>query len=210
MYRPAHFDEGRPEVLLSVMRASPLACLVVSTDGGLEANHLPLVVREGEGGWCLAGHVAKSNPVWKAAVLGEGVAIFSGPQAYVTPSAYASKKVDGKVVPTWNYVAVHAYGRVRWVHDDEWLARLLEELTRERELGRAEPWHVSDAPAEFTAGLRRAIVGVEISVARLEGKLKLGQNRARADRESVIADFRQRGDEASLAMAEAMAATLER
>jgi transcriptional regulator len=112
-------------------------------------------------------------------------------------------------VPTWNYVSVHAHGPLRWVHDDEWLAELLQQLTDEHEAGRPEPWRVSDAPAAFTASLRQAIVGLEISVTRLEGKLKLGQNRSRADREGVIAELRQRGDAASAAVADAMQAALD-
>jgi transcriptional regulator len=209
MYRPAHFKEERPEVLSALMRAAPFAHLVLATERGLEANGLPLRLRQHEGGLTLAGHVARSNPVWQLEVRGEALAIFSGPQGYVSPSAYASKQQDGKAVPTWNYVMVHAYGTLRWVHDDAWLAQLLEELTDEHEAGRAEPWRVSDAPAAFTAGMRKAIVGLELTVTRLEGKLKLGQNRSRADREGVIADLRARGDEASAALAEAMQVVLE-
>lgn len=209
MYRPAHFDEGRQEVLRALMRAAPFAHLVMATERGLEANGLPLLVREHEGGLTLVGHVARSNPVWQIATNGEVLAIFNGPEGYVTPSAYPSKKEHGKVAPTWNYVIVHAYGTLRWVHDDAWLAQLLEELTDEHEAGRAERWRVSDAPAAFTAGLRKAIVGLELSVTRLEGKLKLSQNRTRADRQGVIAELRAQGDEASLALAQAMQAALE-
>jgi transcriptional regulator len=209
MYRPAFFSEQRAGVLSALMRAAPFAHLVLVTEGGLEANGLPLLVREQEGGLVLAGHVARSNPVWQMDVRGEALAIFSGPQGYVSPSAYASKKQHGKVVPTWNYVMVHAYGALRWVHDDDWLAQLLEALTDEHEAGRPEPWRVSDAPAAFTAGLRQAIVGLELRVTRLEGKLKLGQNRTRADREGVIAELRARGDDASAALAEAMQAALD-
>lgn len=209
MYRPAQFREERTEVLSALMRAAPFAHLVLATERGLEANGLPLHLREQEGALVLAGHVASSNPVWQMEVRGEALAIFSGPQGYVTPSAYPSKKRHGKVVPTWNYVMVHAYGTLSWVHDDAWLAQLLSALTDEHEAGRAEPWRVGDAPAAFTAGLRQAIVGLELRVTRLEGKLKLGQNRTRADRDGVIADLRARGDEASLALAEAMQAVLE-
>ena len=208
MYRPALFKEDRPLVLCSLMRVAPLATLVVATDAGLEANPVPLLVRELDDGLVLVGHVARTNPVWKLPVR-EALAIFSGPEGYISPSAYASKREHGEVVPTWNYVTVHAHGSLRWIEDDAWLAGLLEELTHEHEQARAEPWRVSDAPDAFITGLRRAIVGLELRVTRLEGKLKLGQNRNRADRESVIAELRQRGDEASRALAEAMAATLD-
>jgi transcriptional regulator len=209
MYLPVHFKEERPLILEALMRAAPLASIVVATEGGLEANLVPLHQRYTEQGLQLVGHVAKANPVWTLPVRGEALAIFSGPEAYVSPSAFASKREHGKVVPTWNYVAVHAHGPIRWIDDEAWIAQLLEELTNEHEAGRAEPWRVSDAPAAFTSGLLRAIVGFEIRVTRLEGKLKLSQNRSRADRESVIAELRQRGDEASAALAEAMQAALD-
>jgi transcriptional regulator len=209
MYLPAQFEESRPGVLHGLMRLSPLATLVIASGAGLEANPLPLLLREAGDGLTLVGHVARSNPVWKLTPRGEVLAVFGGPQGYISPSAYASKRLDGKVVPTWNYVAVHAHGSLRWVEDDAWLAALLEQLTNEHESGRAEPWRVSDAPPDFTASLRRAVVGLEIRVSRIEGKLKLGQNRTRADRESVVAALRASGDESSLALAEAMQAALE-
>jgi transcriptional regulator len=209
VYRPAHFKEERPGVLYDLMRRAPLATLVLATDEGLEANPLPLLLRESEAGVVLAGHVARTNPVWKQPARGEALALFSGPEGYVSPSAYPSKKTDGEVVPTWNYVAVHAHGTLRWIEDDAWLWQLLQDLTDEHERGRAEPWRASDAPPKFTAGLRRAIVGFELRVTRLEGKLKLGQNRTRADREGVIAELSERGDEASRALAAAMQAALD-
>jgi transcriptional regulator len=214
MYVPAHFREERTDVLLALMRAAPLCSLVIATEQGLEANLLPLQLREavpgaGETGLVLVGHVARANPIWKKAARGEALAIFSGPQAYISPSGFASKQEHGKVVPTWNYVAVHAHGPIRWIEDDAWLAAFLEALTNEHEAGRAEPWRVSDAPPDFTAATRRGVVGLEMPVTRLEGKRKLSQNRSLADRQSVIAELRQRGDEASNALAEAMQAALD-
>jgi transcriptional regulator len=209
MYVPASFKEERPEVLHAWMRRSPLATVVVATDSGLEANPVPLLLREGSAGMTLVGHVARSNPVWKTAPRGEALALFAGPQAYISPSSYASKREHGEVVPTWNYVAVHAHGPLRWVQDESWLGELVAQLTNEHEASRAEPWRVSDAPPAFTAGLLRAIVGLEIQVTRLTGKLKLGQNRTRPDRESAIAALLQRGDEASRALAEAMQVALD-
>lgn len=209
MYRPAHFKEDRREILGGLMRAAPFAQVVLATERGLEANGLPLLLREREDGWILAGHVARSNPVWQLECRGEALAIFSGPQGYITPSAYASKQVDGKVVPTWNYVTVHAYGILRWIHDDAWLEQLLHDLTSEHEAGRPHPWRVTDAPAAFTASLRKGVVGLELPITRLEGKLKLGQNRPLADRKSTIAHLRSTGDEASTALAEAMEALLD-
>jgi transcriptional regulator len=209
MYLPVQFTETRPLVLETLMRAAPLASVVIASDERLEANHVPVHVRKTDEGLLLVGHVARANPVWKLPVRGEVLVIFSGPHAYVSPSAFPAKREHGKVVPTWNYVVVHAAGPIRWIEDEAWIAHLLEELTHEHEAGRADPWKPSDAPAAFIQGLLRAIVGFEIRVTRLEGKLKLSQNRSRADREGVIAELRARGEEASAALAEAMQAALD-
>jgi len=208
MYIPKTFEEKRPELLRAWMRAAPLASLVMTTDAGLEANLVPLLLRESDAGLTLVGHVARGNPLWKRQAHGEVLALFHGPQGYITPSAYASKREHGEVVPTWNYVVVQAHGQLRWVHDAAWLRQLVEQLTHEHEASRAEPWHVSDAPPAFTTELLGAIVGLELQVTRLAGKLKLGQNRTRADRESAIAELRT-GNEAARALAEAMQAALD-
>lgn len=197
-------------MLCALMRRAPLATLVIHTDEGLSANLVPLLLREQQSGLVLAGHVARANTMRALPIHGEVLVLFAGPEGYVSPSAYPSKKDGGEVVPTWNYMAVQARGRLRWIDDDAWLERLLEELTDEHESTRAEPWRVSDAPLAFTRELRQAIVGLEIEVTRLEGKLKLSQNRTRVDREGVIAELRERGDGASLALADAMQAVLER
>jgi transcriptional regulator len=208
MYVPAHFREQRAEVLHGVIRRAPLATLVIATSDGLEANHVPLLLRETPEGTVLIGHVARTNPVWKVEPSGDVLAIFNGAEGYISPSAYPSKAEHGKVVPTWNYIVVHARGALRWVEDDAWIEAMLHDLTTEHERARAEPWKVSDAPASFSAGLRRAVVGLTVRISRLEGKLKLSQNRSRADREGVIADLRARGDAASLALAAAVEAAL--
>jgi transcriptional regulator len=203
MYVPTAFNEQRAEVLHDLIRAAPFATLVVPTAQGLEANHIPLLLRL-EGGARLVGHVARANPVWKLEPTGEALAVFGGAQGYVSPSAYASKAEHGKVVPTWNYVVVHAHGRLRWIEEDAWLAALLEDLTGAHEAARPEPWQVSDAPADFVARTRQGVVGLELVITRLEGKLKLSQNRSLADREGVVALLERQGDAASLALARAM------
>jgi len=208
VYLPPHFIEARPEVLRALIGAAPLATLIVPTAQGLEVNHVPLSLRKGPTGDTLAGHVAKANPVWKHEPIGEALAIFSAAQGYVSPSGYPSKAEHGKVVPTWNYVVVHAHGSLRWIDDDGWLMALVEELTEAHEGSREVPWKVSDAPASFMSQVRRAIVGLELRITRLEGKFKLSQNRSRADREGVIAWLTEQGDAASLALAEAMRAAL--
>jgi transcriptional regulator len=208
MYLPPQFAPADSAALHALMRAAPLATLVVPTAAGLQANPLPLQLREDAQGWVLAGHVARANPVWQALPTGEALAIFSGAQGYVSPGWYASKAAHGKVVPTWNYATVHAHGSLRWIDDAGWLRSFLEGLTDAHEARQAHPWHVSDAPEDFTAQLLRAIVGLELRITRLEGKFKLSQNRPAADQQGVLAGLQRQGDAGSAALAEAMRAAL--
>lgn len=188
MYLPAHFREDDLGVQHALIRAHPLGWLVTLGSGGLTANAIPFVLDSsaGERG-TLRCHVARPNPVWKDFdVRHEALVIFSGLERYITPSWYATKRENGKVVPTWNYITVHAYGPLT-VHDDAgWLARNVADLTAMQESTRAEPWAVSDAPDAFIAAQLRGIVGLEIPITRLEGKWKVSQNRNEADRAGVI------------------------
>src|SRR5262249_8993419 len=135
--------------------------------------------------------VARANPVWRTlADARESAAIFRGPDAYVSPSWYPSKREHGKVVPTWNYAVVHAFGTARAIHDHGWLLALVERLTQRHETGRAEPWQVSDAPADYIARRLDAIVGIELPIRRLEGKWKVSQNQAAPDRLGIAAGLR--------------------
>jgi transcriptional regulator len=182
MYIPDQFRETRPEVLHEAVRAIGLATLVTQGAGGIEANHLPLLLEDG----VLRGHFARAKPVWKS--LGpdaQALAIFLGPHGYVSPGWYPSKAETGKAVPTWNYMTVHARGRIRLIEDPAWLRAHAGALSDVHETGRPAPWHLDDAPAGFIDGLLRAIVGFEITVTRLEGKWKLNQNRSGADIEGV-------------------------
>ena len=165
--------------MLDYMEAHPLAALVTSSSEGLIATHLPLLVDRTRGALgTLAGHVARANPQQRQAREGdEALVIFSGHDAYITPTFYPSKARDGKVVPTWNYVAVHAYGTLRFVSDPAALRRHLEALTSRHEASREQPWSVNDAPDDYIARQMGAIVGVEIEITRLEGKWKMSQNR---------------------------------
>jgi transcriptional regulator len=204
MYVPASNAERRPEVLFDYIEAHPLAALVTTSAAGMVATHLPLVLdrRRGPHG-TLAGHVARANPQASQARDGdEALVIFSGDDAYVSPSYYASKARDGKVVPTWNYVAVHAYGTLRFVTEPAALRAHLEILTRRHEEGRADPWSVSDAPEAYVERMLGAIVGVEIEIARLEGKWKMSQNRSAEDVDGVIAGLAGSADERERAVAE--------
>jgi transcriptional regulator len=188
MYLPRHFEQNDPDALQTLMREHPLATVVTHAgDGSLTANHVPLVYdpEAGEHG-TLRGHVARANPLWREAPSGSAVlAVFQGPQAYVSPSWYASKTETGKVVPTWNYAVVHAHGTLRVIDDAAWLRDFVNRLTDTHEAGRAAPWAVSDAPADYVEQMLKAIVGFEIAVTRLAGKWKVSQNRQAADRDGV-------------------------
>ncbi|APV48684.1 transcriptional regulator [Betaproteobacteria bacterium GR16-43] len=198
MYTPKHFDEPRIDVLHALIRERPLSTLVTLTARGLEANHIPLLLDAQPGPFgTLRGHVARGNPLWKDFNAGIDVlAVFTGPEAYITPSWYPGKKVDGKVVPTWNYAVAHAKGTLH-VHDDAaWLRAHLEQLVDFNEGRLPKPWKVGDAPEDFVAKMIGAIVGIEIPLRSLTGKWKMSQNRSDVDRNSVAAGLRvQGGDE---------------
>jgi transcriptional regulator len=204
MYVPRHFEETRVDVLHGLMRAEPFATLVTLGPDGLNANHLPLELDPEPAPFgMLRGHVSRANAVWRSASADvEPLAIFQGPQRYVTPSWYPTKAETGKVVPTWNYVVVHAYGPMRFIDDPAWLRAHIERLTAQHEAGRERPWEVGDAPVDYIAGLVRGIVGFEMRVARLVGKWKVSQNRGDADRAGVTTGLRADADPASAVMAD--------
>jgi transcriptional regulator len=197
MYIPKHFaaDDSVVQDLLTNHGAGNL---ITSTADGLLATLLPFVYDPsvGEHG-ALLGHVARNNPQWKTPVLGEALAIIAGPDAYISPSAYASKREHGRVVPTWNYVTAHVYGNLVVHEDPAWLDGLVRRLTGKHEAAFAEQWSVDDAPAEFVAGQLRAIVGVELVIRRVEAKAKLSQNRSEADIDGVVAALDARGEHES-------------
>jgi transcriptional regulator len=188
MYMPPHFKMDELGAIHAAMRASRLATLVTATADGLIATPLPLILdeREGEHG-TLYGHVARPNPQWKLPATGEAMAIFTGPDAYVTPSWYVTKAEHGKVVPTWNYVAVHAYGPAEFFEDADRLLDVVTRLTVLHESSREEAWQVSDAPADFIKAQLRGIVGVRMPIMRIDAKRKMSQNRKLEDRAGVIA-----------------------
>jgi transcriptional regulator len=195
MYTPAAFCETRPEALRELMRRHPLAALVATTTDGLTANHLPLVFDPASGPFgALRGHVARANPVWRLVPSGSPVlAIFQGPDHYVTPSWYPGKTAHGMVVPTWNYAVVHAHGTVAWHEDAGWLRGFLDTLTSANEAHRAEPWQISDAPERYIERQLGSIVGLEIAITTLTGKWKLGQNRDAEDRSGIAAGLAAEG-----------------
>jgi transcriptional regulator len=195
VYLPAHFSENRLPVLQSLMRDYPLATLITLGAEGLVANHIPLMFHVADGApgpataghaqvaGYLRGHVARANPVWRDCDPASDVlAVFQGPQAYISPSSYPSKREHGRVVPTWNYAVVHAHGRLQVRDDPAWTRALVEQLTREHESSRPAPWAVSDAPDDYIAQMTLAIVGIEIPVTRLAGKWKTSGNQPAANR----------------------------
>jgi transcriptional regulator len=206
MYLPEHFEETRVETLHELIRAHPLGALVTLTPGGLDANHIPFEVDPDPAPFgTLRGHVARANPVWTEAARDvETLVLFQGPETYISPSWYPSKQDTARVVPTWNYVVVHARGPLRVIDDRAWLRAFVERLTDRHEAGRRDPWKVTDAPADFIDRQVGAIVGLEIPISRLVGKWKVSQNRPAQDRGGVVEGLRRQGDPASAAMAEAV------
>ncbi|MCX5514601.1 transcriptional regulator [Kaistia algarum] len=193
MYRPPAFREDRLEVLHAFIRAHPLAMLVTAGEGGLVANPIPFLIDpDGAEKGLLRAHLAKANGQLAALRAGgEAMVLFQGPDAYVTPSWYATKREHGKVVPTWNYATVHAWGTPRVIDDESWLRGQIGDLTDAQEQHRSHPWAVEDAPADFVASQIKGIAGLEIPIARIEGKWKVSQNRAASDRQGVVDGLRQ-------------------
>lgn len=188
MYIPPAFRVDDISEIHRIMREVRSATLVTATQEGLVATPLPMLLSESEGPYgTLYAHLARANPQWKLAPACEAMAIFSGPEAYVTPSWYATKEETHKVVPTWNYVAVHAYGPVEFFDDADRLLDVVKRLTDLHEQTRVAPWSVSDAPADFIKAQLKGIVGLRIPITRLDGKRKMSQNRNAADRAGVAA-----------------------
>jgi transcriptional regulator len=183
MYLPPAFQENDLARIHDLIRTARLANLVTHGPEGLFATPLPMLIEPGEApNGVLYGHISKANPHWKLAVQGDALAIFMGPDAYVSPSFYPGKQRDGKVVPTWNYTAVHAYGPVEFFDDPERKLAIVTGLTRKHEGRREHPWSVNDAPPDYIQSQLKGIIGLRMPIARIEGKLKLSQNRNPEDR----------------------------
>ena len=204
MYQPAFFREEDPRILAEAAQRIQLACIVTNAGGQLHATHAPCVVRHSDGELTLEFHVARANPHWQLDLSGESLAIFQGEQAYIHPGWYPTKAKTGKAVPTWTYVTVHLHGHLEIIEDAAQLRRHLDDLTAFNEAGRAEPWQVSDAPADYIEKMSRAIVGLRMRVERAEGAWKLNQHKSEEDHFGVLAGLNAAGP-AAMAVAASMA-----
>jgi transcriptional regulator len=209
LYLPAYFKETRPEVMHALMRAHPLCTLVTQGDSGLVANHVPVqTLDEPKPLGCIRGHIARANPLWRDyRPETQSLAIFQGPQVYISPSFYPSKAATGEVVPTWNYAVVHAGGTLRFIQDAGWLRNFVAGLTATHEAPRSMPWKIDDAPAPYIDKMLSLIVGFEFSIVTLSGKWKVSQNRSQADQQGVIRNLQNADDADSREIAAMLAAS---
>lgn len=203
MYLPRHFREDRLEAQHDFIRARPLGTLVTNGPQGLDASLIPFMIDAASSPrGTLRAHLARANPHWRIVeAAAEVLVVFQDQGTYVSPSWYATKRETGKVVPTWNYVVVQAWGRPRVIRDAGWLRTLVGDLTERHEAGSPDPWAVTDAPPPFIEAQLKAIIGIEIAVTRIEGKWKVSQNRPEADRAGVVQALEAKGDDASSVMA---------
>ena len=203
MYVPPAFAETDPEVLWGIASAFPFGLLISQNEGLLTANQIPFEVRHGADGTKLCAHCAKANKIWHDLEGQDVLVVFQGANAYVSPQWYESKREHGRVVPTWNYATVQVRGRARITHDPQWLLEQVTRLTNRHEgdMGQGERWQVADAPKDYIQSQLKGIVGIEIAVTGLTGKLKLSQNRSAADRSGVAAGLEGLGGEQNLAIA---------
>ena len=188
MHIPKIFEQDDIDELRKMMLAHPLATLVTLGLEGLSADHIPLYLENlPNKKSVLKGHIGKANPLWKeVSDNAETLAIFHGPENYISPNYYPSKKIDGKVVPTWNYVAVHVKGKISFIHDQKWKIDMLNVLTHQHEKTQALPWSVSDAPSDYTDKLVNGIVGLELEIESIKGLWKVSQNKSDKDKQGVV------------------------
>lgn len=207
MYQPPYHREDRLPIHHALIRAYPLGTMITSGPGGLDGNPLPFVLDEKAGlKGVLKSHIARENRQWRDFdPRMEVLVVFMGPQTYVSPSWYVAKQESGEVVPTWNYACVHVYGTIRLIDDRDWLFSQIRDLTDLEERERTSPWSIDEAPAGFISAMLEAIIGIEITISRIEGKWKVSQNRSEDDRRGIIAGLRGSGDETDRAMADLVA-----
>ena len=210
MYNPAPFEESRVPVLQAFMERHPFATVVAAVSGAVDALHVPLLVHPAAGPLGgLRGHIAKANRLWRELADGsEVLAVFRGADGYISPAWYPEKREHGRVVPTWDYEVVHARGNIHWIQDPAMLRALVSDLTDQHEAGRPNAWSLNDAPEDYVAGMLKAIVGFEVQITGLTGKMKLSQNRSEADRAGVVSGLAESADPRSSELAAQVSATL--
>lgn len=198
MYCPSHFQEGEHDEVVALIAANPLAAIVRNSESGVVADHIPLFYENGK----LIGHVAKANPLWQTPAQAEVLVIFQGTNAYISPSWYATKQTTHKVVPTWNYSAAHVYGQLTPIANSQRNLEIVQKLTSIHEKNFAQPWSVQDAPAEYIEKMLNAIVGIEISISKIEAKWKVNQNQPLENQLSLVKHLKDTDNAAAVCMAE--------
>ncbi|MGL5334604.1 MAG: FMN-binding negative transcriptional regulator [Enterovibrio sp.] len=210
MYIPDKFKQENIEELIALIRTHPLATVITLSDLGVEANHFPLFLMEQDGKLYLKGHIAKANSIWQTtSPLSDVLVIFNGPNSYISPNYYPTKKENGKAVPTWNYMVVHVRGKLKFIHDPKWTANFLALLTQEHEQEQATPWAMTDAPQPYIQSMLSAVVGIEIAIDSLSGKWKLSQNQSELNQKGVVDGLSSKSDTHSQSIAAVMNANLQ-
>jgi transcriptional regulator len=203
MYTPKNFEQNDSDQLTALITTYPFATLITYSESGLEANHIPFLLNTSIGKYVLQGHIAKSNPLWKDLQdQAEVLLVFHGPNTYISPNYYPTKKDSAKVVPTWNYVTVHVKGVMSYIHDDTWKMDMITRLTQQHESEQTTPWAVTDAPEDFTQKMLSAIVGIEITVVSMQGKWKLSQNQPEKNQRGVVTGLSEKPDSDAQIMAQ--------
>ncbi len=203
MHIPKKFKQNDQNHLKDIIIKYPFATLITNSDAGLEANHIPLFLNQSNGKDVLQGHIAKANPLWKNLKdKSEVLVVFNGPNCYISPNYYPTKKETGKAVPTWNYVTVHVKGVMSYIHDEKWKLNMINNLTNQHEAGQPIPWSTLDAPEEYIQKMISAIVGLEIEALSITGQWKLSQNQPEQNKQSVVAGLSQEIESDSQKIAE--------
>ena len=196
MFQPPYFKQKDNNGMLEFIRNDPLATIVTQSENGLTVNHIPLLLKTRQNSNVLQGHIAKANNMWKDyQAEKESVAIFTGPQSYISPNWYPSKKRDHKAVQTWNYTAVHARGLIKFIHDKDWLLEHLTNLSNFNEQNMPKPWHLSEAPEDYIKSMLPAIVGFEMEITNMSGQSKMSQNHNEENRQGVISGLQSQNKE---------------
>ena len=203
MYIPKKFMQNDLNHLKGIILRYPFATLITNSESGLEANHIPFSLNQSKGKDVLQGHIAKVNPLWKNLDdKSEVLVIFNGPNCYISPNYYPTKKETGKVVPTWNYVTVHIKGVMSYIHDEQWKLNMITNLTNQHEAGQQKPWSISDAPENYIEKMILAIVGLEIEELSMTGQWKLSQNQPQENKQGVVTSLSRESESDSKKIAE--------